>query len=52
MIVNGVNVTALMATIEAVQRNPEIAKFNFRARNAWITGDLNRSSIKEFTGLM
>lgn len=50
MIVNGVNVTALTATIEAVQRNPEVAKFNFRARNAWITGDLNRSTIKEFTG--
>lgn len=49
-IVNGVNVTALMDTIQAVQRNPEIAKFNFRARNIWMSGDRNRTTIKDFTG--
>jgi uncharacterized OsmC-like protein len=49
-IVNGVNVTALMDTIQAVQRDPEIAKFNFRARNIWMSGDRNRTTIKDFTG--
>ena len=33
-IVDGGNVTALMDTIQAAQRNPEIAKLNLRARNA------------------
>lgn len=50
VIVNGVNVTALMDTVHAVRRNPDIAKFNFRAGNAWIGGDLNRTTIKQFTG--
>ena len=51
-ITNGVNVSALFATIEAVKGNPAIAKFNFRATNAWLGGDKNRSTIKEFTGAL
>jgi len=51
-IVNGVNVTALFETIEAVKGNAEIAKFNFRAKNTWMGGDRNRSTIKEFTGAL
>jgi|APTNR8051073442_1049403.scaffolds.fasta_scaffold02380_5 uncharacterized OsmC-like protein len=49
-IVNGVNVSALMETIDAVKKNPEIAKFRFRGRNTWLGGDHNRSTIKEFHG--
>lgn len=49
-IVNGVNVTAMMETIDAVQANAEIAKFNFRLKNSWESGDVNRSTIKDFTG--
>jgi uncharacterized OsmC-like protein len=51
-IVNGVNVTALFDTIEAVKGNAAIAKFNFRATNKWMGGDNNRSTIKEFTGAL
>ena len=51
-IVNGVNVTALFETVEAVSANPEIAKFNFRAKNTWLGGDRNRSTIKDFTGAL
>jgi uncharacterized OsmC-like protein len=51
-IVNGVNVTALLETIAAIEANPEIAKFNFRARNVWLGGDRNRSTIKDFTGAL
>ncbi|HYD88239.1 MAG TPA: OsmC family protein [Vitreimonas sp.] len=51
-IVNGVNVSALFETIEAVKANAEIAKFNFRAKNSWMGGDRNRSTIKEFTGAL
>lgn len=49
---NGVNVTALFDTIEAVKANAAIAKFNFRARNAWMGGDRNRSTIHDFTGAL
>lgn len=50
--INGVNVTALFETIEAVQHNPEIAKFNFRAKNSWLGGDRNRTTIRDFTGAL
>ncbi|MCC6891102.1 MAG: OsmC family protein [Hyphomicrobiales bacterium] len=51
-ITNGVNVTALFATVEAVKENPAIAKFNFRASNKWQGGDKNCSTIKDFTGAL
>ena len=50
IIVNGVDVTALGATVAAVQENPEIAKFQFRAKNKWLGGGHNRSEIKGFYG--
>jgi ubiquinone/menaquinone biosynthesis C-methylase UbiE len=34
-IINGVNVTKLGQTIEAMKQNSEIAQFKFRARNQW-----------------
>lgn len=49
-ITNGVNVTALFETISAIKGNPEIARFQFRARNRWIDGGHNRSQVKEFYG--
>jgi uncharacterized OsmC-like protein len=49
---NGVNVTALFETIDAIVANSAIARFNFRASNAWMGGDRNRSTIKEFTGAL
>src|SRR5215475_15653705 len=51
-IVNGVDVTAMEDVITAVKGNTEIAKFNFRLSNKWLTGDKNRSTIKEFTGAL
>lgn len=50
--VNGVDVTALADTIDAIKGNVEIAKFNFRLTNKWIGGDKNRSTIREFTGAL
>jgi uncharacterized OsmC-like protein len=49
---NGVDVTALFETIEAVKGNAAIAKFNFRATNTWLGGEKNRSTIKEFSGAL
>ncbi len=48
---NGVNVDQLMATIEAVQGNPELAKFEFRAKTNWIDGGHCVTSAKSFYGV-
>ena len=49
-VINGVNVDRLVGTIEAVQENPSIADFKFRARNEWLNGGHNRSRIQGFYG--
>ncbi len=50
MIRNGVNVTALMATIEAIRQQPKLAQFKFRARNQWDTGAHNVATVDDFYG--
>jgi uncharacterized OsmC-like protein len=47
---NGVDVPTLFATLDAVKSQPEIAQFQFRARNEWISGTHNRSTIQGFFG--
>jgi uncharacterized OsmC-like protein len=49
-ILNGVNVTKLGQTIEAVKQQPEIGKFKFRARNQWDFGARNVATISDFYG--
>jgi uncharacterized OsmC-like protein len=49
-IVNGVNVDNLFNTVVAVKGNPAIAKFNFKAKNRWINGGSNRTTVNEFYG--
>jgi len=49
-IVNGVNVDNLFKTVVAVKGNPTIAKFNFRAKNKWINGGNNKTTVNEFYG--
>jgi uncharacterized OsmC-like protein len=49
---NGVDTATLFATLEAVKGNPEIAQFQFRATNTWISGTHNRSTIHGFHGAM
>lgn len=49
-IVNGVNVTELFNTVDAIKGDGEIAKFNFRATNKWINGAQNRTEIRDFDG--
>ena len=49
---NGVDTATLFATIDAVKGNTEIAKFQFRATNKWISGTHNRSTIHGFYGAM
>ena len=47
---NGVDTATLFATLDAVKANPDIAKFQFRATNRWVTGTHNRSTIHGFYG--
>lgn len=49
-VLNGVNVTALVDTVEAIKENAEIAKFKFRATNKWVNGAHNQTTIKDFYG--
>jgi uncharacterized OsmC-like protein len=47
---NGVDVPTLFATLDAVKGAPQIAQFQFRATNEWISGTHNRSTIQGFYG--
>ncbi|WP_375324871.1 OsmC family protein [Flagellimonas sp. GZD32] len=48
---NGVNVDQLVGTINAVQENPSLANFEFRAKNNWIDGGHCVTSIKDYYGV-
>ena len=47
---NGVNVDQMVGTIEAVKKDPDIARFQFRAKSRWISGGHCRTEIKGFYG--
>ena len=49
-ILNGLDTTQMYETIAAIKGQPEIAKFQFRAKNEWIGGGENRSTIRDFYG--
>jgi uncharacterized OsmC-like protein len=48
---NGVDTTALFATLDAVKQAPEAAKFQFRAHNQWVSGTHNRGTIADYFGV-
>ncbi len=48
--INGVDVTQLGETIQAIQNQPELASFKFRAKNEWRGGSQNRTTVKDFYG--
>ena len=47
---NGLDMDALVGTVEAVKQDPTLGSFEFRAANQWVNGGENRSRIKEFYG--
>ncbi len=47
---NGVDTGALFATVDAVKRDPGIAKFRFRATNTWVDGTHSMSTIHGYHG--
>jgi len=47
---NGVELDQLMATINAIKAEPELGACRFRARNSWIMGNHNRTTVEGFYG--
>jgi uncharacterized OsmC-like protein len=45
---NGVDTAQLYGTLDAIKADPELARFQFRARNRWIDGAHNRTTIRDF----
>jgi uncharacterized OsmC-like protein len=48
---NGVDTATLFATLDAVKDAPEAARFQFRARNQWLSGTYSRSTIHDYFGV-
>ena len=48
--INGLDVQAAHDTIDAIKANKSLARFQFRARNVWLSGGTNRSTIRDFYG--
>jgi len=47
---NGVDTEVMFGTLDAIKARPELGTFQFRARNRWIDGAHNQSTIKGFFG--
>lgn len=47
---NGVDTPTLFGTLDVVQRQPELARFQFRARNRWQSGTLSETTLDTFSG--
>src|ERR671937_1285143 len=45
---NGVDTAQLFGTLDALKDDPSLARFQFRARNRWIDGAHNRTTIRDF----
>jgi uncharacterized OsmC-like protein len=45
---NGVDTGQLFGTLDLLKEQPALGKFQFRARNRWILGAHNRTTIKDF----
>ena len=50
MSINGVDTRTLFATIDAVKAQPDLARFQFRASNRWVSGTHNRSTMNGYYG--
>ena len=49
-LLNGLDAARMAETVEAIKSQPALARFQFRARNRWIDGGVNRSTIQDFYG--
>lgn len=49
-LLNGLDTAKMTDTIDAIRRQPSLGRFQFRARNRWIDGGENVSTIRDFYG--
>ena len=49
-VVNGLDLTILKDTVQAVSNEPDLGKCHFRAKNTWLGGSKNASTIGNFYG--
>jgi uncharacterized OsmC-like protein len=47
---NGVDTGQMFGTLDAIREQPGLGRFQFRARNRWIDGAHNQTTIKGFYG--
>lgn len=47
---NGIDTARMFETIDAIKSRPALARFQFRAKNAWVHGGENVSKIQGFYG--
>ncbi len=47
---NGVDVNQLVATVEAIKENPDLARFQFRSQSRWDGGARSTTTIEAFYG--
>jgi uncharacterized OsmC-like protein len=47
---NGVDTPTLFGTLDVVRSQPDLARFQFRARNRWRSGTLSETTIDTFAG--
>jgi uncharacterized OsmC-like protein len=47
---NGVDIATIFATMDVVAQQPELAQFQFRTHNRWVSGTHSRSSSQGFHG--
>ena len=48
--VNGIDLSVLTETVNAVRKDPELGKCRFRARNKWVEGNHNCTTVTDFYG--
>lgn len=48
--INGFKTKDILDTVKAIKDEPAIAKFKFRAKNRWVNGGHNQSTIQGFYG--
>jgi uncharacterized OsmC-like protein len=48
--INGIDIDTLMSTVNAVKSEPALGACKFRARNAWLGGAHNRTTVSGFYG--
>jgi uncharacterized OsmC-like protein len=47
---NGLSLQGIVDTVAAIKTDGSLARFQFRAKNQWIDGGANRSTIRDFYG--